>query len=52
MPIEKSAMVGSQYAIIADKDELQWIKNLWIRDALSGYVPTKRKKIKALDQGG
>jgi LCP family protein required for cell wall assembly len=52
MPIKKSAMVGSQYAILVNKTEMQWIKNLWSRDALSGYIPTKRKKIKALDQGG
>ncbi|MEY4477026.1 MAG: hypothetical protein RJA31_530 [Actinomycetota bacterium] len=50
MPIEKSAMVGSQYAILPNKEELDYIKGLWQRDALDGYVPTSGPKITALDQ--
>ena len=52
MPIEKSAMVGSQYAILPDKEELAFIKGLLKRDALSGYIPPPSKKITALDQQG
>lgn len=50
MPIEKSAMVGSQYAILPNKEELAYIKGLWQRDALDGYVPKSGPKITALDQ--
>lgn len=51
MPIEKSAMIGSQYAIIPDKDNLgSFISNLG-RDTLELYKP-KTKKVKALDQNG
>jgi len=52
MPIEKSAMVGSQYAILPDEDELGFIRGLLKRDALDGYVPPKPKKVVALDQVG
>ncbi len=52
MPIEKSAMVGSQYAIIPDKEELAFVKNLMRLDALSGYIPRKGPKVTALDQDG
>ena len=52
MPIEKSAMVGSQYAILPDKAEMAFIKGLLKRDALSGYIPPTAKKITALDQRG
>lgn len=52
MPIEKSAMIGSQYAIIPDKSQMNFIKGLLKRDALSGYLPPSPKKIVALDQQG
>lgn len=52
MPIEKTAMIGSQYAIIPDKDEMKFIRNLLRLDALDGYIPPKKKKLVALDQDG
>jgi LCP family protein required for cell wall assembly len=52
MPIEKSAMIGSQYAILPDKAQMAFIKGLLQRDALSGYLPPPSKKITALDQQG
>lgn len=52
MPIEKSTMVGSQYAILPDDEELTFIKNLIRLDGLSGYIPPKQEKVDALDQNG
>lgn len=50
MPIEKSAMVGSQYAVIPDEEELAFLRGLLARDALDGYIPPKPTKVEALDQ--
>ncbi len=52
MPIERTALVGSQYAIIPDAEEMAYISGLLSRDALSGYVPPPQPAVDALDQGG
>ncbi|CAB4589596.1 MAG: hypothetical protein F2574_02285 [Actinobacteria bacterium] len=52
MPIERTALIGSQYAIIPDAEEMAYISGLLSRDALSGYVPPPQPAVDALDQGG
>lgn len=52
MPIERTALVGSQYAIIPDAEEMEYISGLLSRDALSGYVPPPQPAVDALDQVG
>lgn len=51
MPIERTALIGSQYAIIPDAEEMAFISGLLSRDALSGYVPPPQPAVDALDQG-
>jgi len=51
MPIERTALIGSQYAIIPDAEEMAYISGLLARDALSGYVPPPQPAVDALDQG-
>jgi LCP family protein required for cell wall assembly len=52
MPIERTALIGSQYAIIPDAAEMSYLTGLLARDALSGYVPPPQTAVDALDQSG
>lgn len=52
MPVAKSQMIGSQYAIIPNESELGFIKGLLSKDALSGYIPVPQPAVDAMQQNG
>lgn len=49
MPIERTALIGTQYAVIPDAEEMTFISGLLSRDALAGYVPPPQPAVDALD---
>lgn len=50
MPIETTAMIGSQYAVIANESEIGRLSDMLNTDSMDDYMPVENPLVDALDQ--